>query len=77
MATNVIASDEDIGIWEICEQCWNLLVASSAAARIFDGLARRFVYMCYLDVDKVYNCSYIECTGTRLPRSPPTSRSPR
>ena len=57
--------------------CWNLLVASSAAARISDGLTRRFVYACYLDVDIVYNRSYIDCTGTRLPRSPPTSRSPR
>ena len=34
--------------------CWNLLVASSAAARISDGLTRRFVYACYLDVDIVY-----------------------
>ena len=53
--------------------CWNLLVASSAAARISDGLTRRFVYACYLDVDIVYNRSYIDCTSTRLPRSPPTS----
>jgi len=57
----------------MCRTCWNLLVASSAATRISDGRTRRFVYACYLDVDTVYNHSYIECTGTRLPRSPPTS----
>ena len=51
----------------IFSSCWNLLVASSAAACISDGRTRRFV---------VYNRSYIESIGTRLPRSPPTSRSP-
>ena len=53
--------------------CWNLSIASLASASIFDGITRRFVYTCYLDVDTVYNRSYIDCTGTRLPRSPPTS----
>jgi len=57
--------------------CWNLLIASLVPARISDGGTRRFVYACYLDVDIVYNRSYIVCTGTRLPRSPPTSCSPR
>ena len=52
----------------VAQRCFrNLLVASSAAARVFDGLARRFVYACYLDVDIAYNHSYIVCTGTRLP----------
>ena len=43
---------------------------------ISDGHTQCFVYVCYLDVDTVYNCSYIDCTGTHLPQSPLTSLLP-
>ena len=50
--------------------CWNLLIASLVPARISDGGARRFVYMCYLDVDTVYNRSHLLYRHSFATKSP-------
>ena len=54
-------------------RCWNLLVASSAAARISHGRTarQRFVYACYLDVNAVYNRRYAEFIGTHFATKSP------